>query len=168
MKVLFLTHSFPRHRRRRRLVRAPARDGAARRGHRHARRRAGARRALRSTRPLDDMPVERFRYAPRRYETLAYTGNMASQVQASWSARVALLGFLGAEFRSAVRARREFEPDVVHAHWWFPNGLVGTWLGRMAQQAARHDAARHRRAARAHRRVLAARVPSRACTTRPR
>jgi glycosyltransferase involved in cell wall biosynthesis len=59
---------------------------------------------------------------------------MASQVQQSWSARVTMLGFLGAEFRSAVRARREFEPDVVHAHWWFPNGLVGTWLSRMAHK----------------------------------
>jgi glycosyltransferase involved in cell wall biosynthesis len=59
---------------------------------------------------------------------------MATQVQASWSARVTMLGFLGAEFRSAVRARRELEPDVVHAHWWFPNGLVGTWLSRMANK----------------------------------
>jgi glycosyltransferase involved in cell wall biosynthesis len=45
-----------------------------------------------------------------------------------------MLGFLGAEFSSAVRARRQFEPDVVHAHWWFPNGLVGTWLSRMSNR----------------------------------
>jgi len=83
---------------------------------------------------LDDVTVDRFHYAPRRFETLAYTGTMASQVQASWSARFTLLGFLGAEFRSAVRARREFKPDVVHAHWWFPNGLVGTWLGRLSNK----------------------------------
>jgi glycosyltransferase involved in cell wall biosynthesis len=83
---------------------------------------------------LDHITVDRFHYAPRRFETLAYTGNMASQVKASWSARVTMLGFLGAEFRSAVRARRAFEPDVVHAHWWFPNGLVGTWLGRMSRR----------------------------------
>jgi glycosyltransferase involved in cell wall biosynthesis len=80
------------------------------------------------------VPVERFRYAPRRYETLAYGGNMATQFQDSWQAKVTMLGFLGAEFRSAVRARREFEPDIVHAHWWFPNGLVGTWLGRMSNK----------------------------------
>jgi glycosyltransferase involved in cell wall biosynthesis len=83
---------------------------------------------------IDDVAIERFRYAPRRFETLAYGGNMASQVQASWGARVTLLGFLGAEFRSAVRARRAWQPDVVHAHWWFPNGLVGTWLSRMANK----------------------------------
>jgi glycosyltransferase involved in cell wall biosynthesis len=81
---------------------------------------------------LEDVEVDRFRYAPRKYETLAYGGNMAAQVRGSWSARVTLLGFLGAEFRSAVAARREFDPDVIHAHWWFPNGLVGTWLHRMS------------------------------------
>lgn len=80
---------------------------------------------------LDDIHVDRFHYAPRRFETLPYTGAMASRVQASWSARLTMLGFLGAEFRSAVRARREFGPDVVHAHWWFPNGLVGSWVGRI-------------------------------------
>src|SRR5262245_791522 len=134
MKVLFLTHSFPRQ-----LgdapgsfllrlaialrnegvetsVVAPAAPGIPDHDH------------------LDGVSVERFRYAPRRFETLAYAGNMATQVQASWSARVTMLGFLGAEFRSAVRARRELEPDVVHAHWWFPNGLVGTWLSRMANK----------------------------------
>jgi glycosyltransferase involved in cell wall biosynthesis len=83
---------------------------------------------------FDGVPVARFRYAPRRFETLAYGGNMATQVQGSWHARMAMLGFVGAEFRSAVHARREFEPDVVHAHWWFPNGLVGTWLARMANK----------------------------------
>jgi glycosyltransferase involved in cell wall biosynthesis len=26
--------------------------------------------------------------------------------------------------------RRGFRPDLIHAHWWFPGGLVGTWLRR--------------------------------------
>jgi glycosyltransferase involved in cell wall biosynthesis len=87
---------------------------------------------LPATDRFDGIPVERFRYAPRRYEKLAYTGNMHTQVRDSWGARLALLGFLGSEFGSAVRARRSFEPDVVHAHWWFPGGLVGTWLSGLS------------------------------------
>ncbi|MGQ0765158.1 MAG: glycosyltransferase [Gemmatimonadota bacterium] len=70
--------------------------------------------------------VHRFRYAPRRYENLAYTGNMATDVQRSWSARLALVGFLGSNFAVATRIRRSFSPDLIHAHWWFPAGLVGT------------------------------------------
>jgi glycosyltransferase involved in cell wall biosynthesis len=59
---------------------------------------------------------------------------MATQVKASWSAKVTLLGFLGAEFRAAVRVRRDFEPAIIHSHWWFPNGLVGTWIRRMSDR----------------------------------
>jgi len=135
MKVLFLTHSFPR-----RLGDAPGsfvlRLATALRESEGIDTRVVAPGApgLSDSDRLEDVAVERFRYAPRKYETLAYGGNMATQVQASWGARAAMLGFLGAEFRSAVRARREFEPDVVHAHWWFPNGLVGTWLSRMSHK----------------------------------
>src|SRR6478752_534788 len=135
MKVLFLTHSFPR-----RLGDAPGsfvlRLATALRESEGIDTRVVAPGApgLSDTDRLEDVAVERFRYAPRKYETLAYGGNMATQVQASWGARAAMLGFLGAEFRSAVRLRREFKPDVVHAHWWFPNGLVGTWLGRMSNK----------------------------------
>jgi glycosyltransferase involved in cell wall biosynthesis len=82
----------------------------------------------------DGIPVDRFHYAPKRFETLAYAGNMATQVKDSWSARVKLIGFMGSEFTAAVRARRSFDPDVLHAHWWFPNGLVGTWLSRMSNR----------------------------------
>ncbi len=132
MKVLFLTHNFPRFegdvpgnfiaRLASALanqgvdvnVVAPAAPGAA------------------DSAKLNGTGVDRFHYAPRRYETLAYGGNMAEQVRDSWSARFTMLGFLGAEFRSAVRARRATQPDVVHAHWWFPSGLVGTWLSKLS------------------------------------
>ncbi len=80
----------------------------------------------------DGIRVDRFRYAPRRYENLAYTGEMAQEVQRSWSAKFALVGFLGAEFAAGTRARRAFAPHLVHAHWWFPGGLVGTWVAGLA------------------------------------
>jgi glycosyltransferase involved in cell wall biosynthesis len=57
---------------------------------------------------------------------------MATDVASSWSAKFALVGFMGADFLQAVRARRNFEPQVVHAHWWFPSGVVGTWVGGLA------------------------------------
>jgi glycosyltransferase involved in cell wall biosynthesis len=44
------------------------------------------------------------------------------------TAKFALLGFLGSGFASGARLRREFEPALVHAHWWFPGGLVGGWV----------------------------------------
>ena len=81
---------------------------------------------------LDGIPVHRFRYAPRRFQRLAYTGQMAEEVKRSLSAKFALLGFLGSSFASGARIRREFDPSLVHAHWWFPGGLVGSWVSSLA------------------------------------
>ncbi|MEO8622195.1 MAG: glycosyltransferase [bacterium] len=81
---------------------------------------------------MGGVEVERFRYAPRRFETLAYGGNMAEQVRDTWSAKFTLVGFLGAEFQAGIHAKRAFHPALVHAHWWFPNGLAATWVARMS------------------------------------
>lgn len=134
MRVLFLTHNYPR---------SPG-DASGSFLQRLAHALRGEEIEVRVVAPAspgipdhgngDGIPVDRFHYAPRKYETLAYGGNMASQVKGSWGAKVKLLGFMGSEFTAAVRARRAFDPDVLHAHWWFPNGLVGTWTARMADK----------------------------------
>jgi glycosyltransferase involved in cell wall biosynthesis len=133
MNVLFLTHSFPRS------------EGdaagsfilrlavALRAENVNVRVVAPAGAGLSASEEMEGISVERFRYAPRSYEKLAYTGNMASDVASSWTARLALVGFLGSDFVHSVRARRSFEPDLVHAHWWFPNGVVGTWVSGLAR-----------------------------------
>jgi glycosyltransferase involved in cell wall biosynthesis len=131
MNVLFMTHSFPRHDGDAagsfvlRLARALAGEGV------RVRVVAPAASGLDAHATFGDVAVDRFRYAPRSLETLAYGGNMAAQVRDSWSARFALVGFLGAEFRAGVTARRESEPALVHAHWWFPSGIAATWVARM-------------------------------------
>lgn len=73
---------------------------------------------------LRGIPVRRFRYAPERFETLAYAGTMAEQVRSSWTARLALGGLLATAIRSVDRHRREAQPHLLHAHWWFPSGLA--------------------------------------------
>ncbi|HVE78991.1 MAG TPA: glycosyltransferase [Gemmatimonadaceae bacterium] len=52
---------------------------------------------------------------------------------AVWQARLRALGFLTTEFTSAVGARRAVEPALIHAHGWFPSGLVGTWVSGLAR-----------------------------------
>ena len=132
MKVLFLTHNFPRFdgdisgNFLLRLASALGKQGVS------VNVVAPAAPDLAESAKLNGTGIDRFHYAPRKYETLAYGGNMAEQVRDSWSARFTLLGFLGAEFRSAVKARRAVQPDIVHAHWWFPSGLVGTWLASLS------------------------------------
>ena len=134
MKVLFLTHNYPRRPGDASgnflllLAKALKSEGV------EVRVVAPASAGVTDHETVDGIQVDRFHYAPKGQETLAYGGNMATQVRESWGARMKLLGFLGSEFRCAVKARRAFEPDIIHAHWWFPNGLVGTWTARMAEK----------------------------------
>lgn len=132
MRVLFLTHSYPR---------APGDAPGAFLLHLAVALRgqgveirvvAPAGDHLPADEVLEGIPVHRFRYAPRRFQRLAYTGQMAEEVNRTLSAKLALLGFLGSEFASGARIRRQFEPDLVHAHWWFPGGLVGSWISALA------------------------------------
>jgi glycosyltransferase involved in cell wall biosynthesis len=76
---------------------------------------------------LDGVPVHRFRYAPRSRETLAYTGTMNAQARGVMGTGI-LAAFLLADLSMAASIRRHEQIDVVHAHWWFPGGLVARLL----------------------------------------
>jgi glycosyltransferase involved in cell wall biosynthesis len=73
-----------------------------------------------------DVTVERFRYAPRRLEVLAYSGAMHRDVRGP---KALLLPLFLAGYLVAVR-RRSRGADVVHAHWWIPSGLVAVLASR--------------------------------------
>lgn len=71
--------------------------------------------------------VRRFRYAPRRFETLAYSGGMHHRARGTGALLLPLfvLGFL------VDVARRSRQVDVIHAHWWLPSGIVAVVAGRL-------------------------------------
>jgi glycosyltransferase involved in cell wall biosynthesis len=104
--------------------------------------------------PADDVllgiPVHRYRYAPRRAETLAYTGGMHRQA-ASPGGAAALAGLVGAGALAVRRAGAA--ADLVHAHWWFPGGVQALLAGRRPLVTTVHGTdlrlARSRPAARA-------------------
>lgn len=83
---------------------------------------------------IEGISVERFRYAPRRHETLAYTGNMAQDVSKSWTARAALAGYMGAGLARTLEARRASASDLIHAHWWFPSGVTGHLASKISRK----------------------------------
>ena len=85
-------------------------------------------RGLAATDDLRGVRVSRFRYAPRRHETLAYSGTMAADVRRSLAAKLSLGSFIAAQYAATRSAIARLRPDVVHAHWWFPNGLSASWL----------------------------------------
>jgi glycosyltransferase involved in cell wall biosynthesis len=124
VRVVFVAHSYPRHDGDvagsflLRLARALREVGV------DVRVVAPSARGLAAADEFDGVRVDRYRYAPRALETLAYTGTMADAVRASWGARAALGGLLVASAAAVRRAVRAWRADLVHAHWWFPGGAA--------------------------------------------
>ncbi len=71
---------------------------------------------------IDGIPVRRVRYASARGETLAYRGTMQSALRAPSGLR-ALAG-LWRGLRRAAREEAKAGADLFHAHWWVPGGLA--------------------------------------------
>lgn len=124
MRVLFVTHSFPRFSGDvagafiLRLACALAEGGT------EVRVLAPSAPRLSNIDTIEGIDVRRFRYAPKKWETLAYTGTMAEQVGDSFRGKAALAGMLSRGALAVRSAAAEFSPDVIHAHWWFPAGLL--------------------------------------------
>jgi glycosyltransferase involved in cell wall biosynthesis len=124
LRLLFVTHAYPRF----------EEDGAGSFLHRLAvalraggceiRVLAPSGEGLAPASEIDHIPVRRYRYAPKGMESLAYSGTMAEQVLGSLKGKGALAGLLAAGSVALNRAVDDFKPDVVHAHWWFPSGLL--------------------------------------------
>ncbi len=86
---------------------------------------------LPGTETMGRTQVVRFRYAPERYERLAYQGIMHNLVKGSTLNKLLLGSFLASFVVSTVRTVRQQKPDLIHAHWWFPSGLVGAIAARV-------------------------------------
>src|SRR6266536_1923848 len=138
-RVVFAAHAFPRHQGDLtggfllRLAEALEREGV------DVQAVAPAAPGLPARDRLRGVAVRRYRYAPRRAETLAYTGGMHLRA-ASPTGALALR-------RVAAGA------DLVHAHWWFPGGVQALAAGKRPLVTTLHGTdvrlARTRPAARA-------------------
>ena len=77
----------------------------------------------------DSLRIERFPYFPRRWERLA-TGAIIENVRASRANLLQVPALFAAEAFAVRRALRAFRPDVVHAHWIVPQGVVAVVAAR--------------------------------------
>jgi glycosyltransferase involved in cell wall biosynthesis len=69
--------------------------------------------------------VTRFRYAPERWERLAYGYGMLPNVSRAPLLLLLVPGFLLAQLWATLRLLRRRRFDCLNAHWIFPQGLVG-------------------------------------------
>lgn len=72
--------------------------------------------------------MHRFRYAPERFERLAYRGGLLAMARRPAGALL-VVPYLLATFAATFTTMRRLRPDVVHAHWWFPSGLAAVLAG---------------------------------------
>jgi len=75
---------------------------------------------------IDGVPVHRFRYGPRRWETLTHEQGAPNRIRSN--PLLQLLGVpyvaMGSLSAAVLAARRQF--DVIHAHWPFPHGVIAS------------------------------------------
>ncbi len=76
-----------------------------------------------ATDEADGIRVRRYRFFWRRFEDLAH-GAMLENVRSRPSRLLQVPCLLVAQFFAVRRAVRERRPDVIHAHWIIPQGMV--------------------------------------------
>jgi len=79
---------------------------------------------------LDGVDVRRFRYFVTGWQALTYGGGIIARIRdRSWRA-IQLPFLIAAMFFACLRAIREYKPDILHAHWLVPQGLVACLAAR--------------------------------------
>lgn len=81
---------------------------------------------------MDGVEVVRFRYAPRRLQTLVNNGGIAANLRRHRWKWLLVPGFLLGQYLAARQLSRARSIDVVHAHWLIPQGVVALGLRRAA------------------------------------
>lgn len=79
---------------------------------------------------LDGVEVIRYRYAPRRLETLVNNGGIAANLRQFIWKWLLVPGFMLGQYMAARKLLGRRHVDVIHAHWLIPQGLIAYRLKR--------------------------------------
>lgn len=82
---------------------------------------------------LDGVRVRRYRYAPASLETLVNDGGMVANLRNNPLKWLLIPGFLLSQTWVTWRLIRRFRPQVIHAHWLLPQGMVVTLLAKLTR-----------------------------------
>jgi glycosyltransferase involved in cell wall biosynthesis len=84
---------------------------------------------------LDGVDVIRYRYAPRRFETLVNDGGIVTNLRRHHWKILLVPTFVWAQAWRTWRLLHARQVDVIHAHWLLPQGLIAALLGKLSGQA---------------------------------
>jgi glycosyltransferase involved in cell wall biosynthesis len=77
-----------------------------------------------SSAEVEGIRVKRFRYFFRGAETIAYGSGILANLRAQPFRWLLLPFFLFGMVLTLRKALQQFQPDIVHAHWWLPAGVA--------------------------------------------
>ncbi|MGH8399555.1 MAG: glycosyltransferase, partial [Gammaproteobacteria bacterium] len=80
---------------------------------------------------MEGVHVFRYRYAPARWETLVNAGGIINNLKRRPWKWLLVPVFLLAQMWATWRLIRRWHPDVIHAHWLIPQGLLVAMLASM-------------------------------------
>ena len=80
-----------------------------------------------------DIPVRRFRYAPRFMESLTHDQAVPDRIRDRPAALALVPTYLAAGSRAAAAMGREGGVDLVHVHWPMPHALFGSCMRRASR-----------------------------------
>ena len=78
---------------------------------------------------IDWIPVKRFRYAPKSWESLTHEQGAPNKIHRPWMQALAIPYVMMGRRAAAQLARKE-KFDIVHVHWPFPHESMGTLAAR--------------------------------------
>ena len=78
----------------------------------------------------DGVEIRRYRYAPERLESLIYDGGMVTNLRRNPLKSLLVPMFLLAQLVATWRQVCRWQPEVIHAHWLIPQGLVAALLSK--------------------------------------
>lgn len=73
---------------------------------------------------LDGVAILRYKYAPEAFETLVSNGGINGNLKRSKWKLLLVPFFLTAQLWATVATIYRLKPDVIHAHWIIPQGLI--------------------------------------------
>lgn len=89
---------------------------------------------------LDDVRVLRYRYAPGHLATLVNDGGILANLRRHPWKWLLVPSFMACQWIALFKLKLKWRPDVIHAHWLIPQGVIAAWAGMMPLVVTSHGA----------------------------